>query len=87
MMIAPDVMSNPNEGDARLGSNRSLASTMAFPAITVLAGFTPDGMPVGLEFMGRPFDDAKLLRYADAFEKATHHHKPPETTPRLTPAP
>jgi Asp-tRNA(Asn)/Glu-tRNA(Gln) amidotransferase A subunit family amidase len=83
VMIAPDVMSNPSVGETRLGSNRSLAAIMAFPAITVPAGFTPDGMPVGLEFMARPFDDAKLLQYADAYERATHHHKPPETTPRL----
>ncbi len=84
VMVAPDVMSNPSEGDTRLGSNRALASIMAFPAITVPAGFTPDGMPVGLEFMARPFDDAKLLQYADAYEIATHHRKPPETTRRLT---
>jgi amidase len=82
-MVAPDVMTNPNEGDTRLGSNRTLASIMAFPAITVPAGFTPDGMPVGLEFMARPFDDAKLLQYAYAYEHATHHRKPPATTPRL----
>ena len=76
-------MTNPNEGDTRLGSKRTLASIMAFPAITVPAGFTPDGMPVGLEFMARPFDDAKLLQYAYAYEQATHHRKPPATTPRL----
>jgi Asp-tRNA(Asn)/Glu-tRNA(Gln) amidotransferase A subunit family amidase len=80
-------MSNPNEGDTRRGSNRTLASVMAFPAISVPAGFTPDGMPVGLEFMARPFDDAKLLQYAYAYEHATRHRKPPSTTPRLSSTP
>jgi Asp-tRNA(Asn)/Glu-tRNA(Gln) amidotransferase A subunit family amidase len=82
-MVAADVMTNPNEGDTRLGSNRTLASIMAFPAITVPAGFTPEGMPVGLEFMARPFDDARLLQYAYAYEQATHYRKPPRATPRL----
>jgi Asp-tRNA(Asn)/Glu-tRNA(Gln) amidotransferase A subunit family amidase len=35
-----DVSSNPNEGDTRRGSNRTLASVMAFPAVSVPAGFT-----------------------------------------------
>jgi Asp-tRNA(Asn)/Glu-tRNA(Gln) amidotransferase A subunit family amidase len=85
--IAPDVMTNPNEGDTRRGSNRTLAAVIAFPAISVPAGFTPDGIPVGLEFMARPFDDAKLLQYAYAYEQATRHRKPPSTTPRVPRAP
>ncbi len=81
--VAPDVMTNPNEGDTRVGSNRTLASVLAFPAVTVPAGFTPDGMPVGLELMGRPFDDGRLLGMAHAYEQATHHRRPPASTPRL----
>jgi Asp-tRNA(Asn)/Glu-tRNA(Gln) amidotransferase A subunit family amidase len=81
--IASDVMTNPKPADTRRGSNRTLASIMAFPAISVPAGFTPDGMPVGLEFMARPFDDEKLLQYAYAYEQATRHRKAPTLTPSL----
>jgi Asp-tRNA(Asn)/Glu-tRNA(Gln) amidotransferase A subunit family amidase len=82
-LIAPDVMTNPVVDDTRLGSNRRLAAILGFPAITVPAGFTIDGLPVGLEFMARPFADATLLRFGYAYEQATHHRKPPAITPVL----
>lgn len=82
-LVAADVMTNPAEGDTRLGSNRALAAWVGFPATVVPAGFTPDGLPVGLEIMGRAFDDAKILGYAFAFEQATRHRRPPPATPRL----
>lgn len=84
-LIAGDVMTNPRAGGTRLGSNRRLASVLGFPAITVPAGFSADGMPVGLEFIGRPFSEGLLLSYAYAFEQATQHRRPPKTTPSLEP--
>jgi Asp-tRNA(Asn)/Glu-tRNA(Gln) amidotransferase A subunit family amidase len=83
-LIAADIATNPDVvGDTRLGSNRTLASVLGFPAITVPAGFTADQMPVGLEFMGRAFDDAKILGYAFSYEQGTHHRRAPKTTPPL----
>jgi aspartyl-tRNA(Asn)/glutamyl-tRNA(Gln) amidotransferase subunit A len=41
------------------------------PAMTVCAGFGEGGMPVGVQFAGRPFEDATVLRAAHAFERAT----------------
>jgi aspartyl-tRNA(Asn)/glutamyl-tRNA(Gln) amidotransferase subunit A len=43
------------------------------PGISVPMGLV-DGLPVGLQFIGKHFDDAQLLQYAWAFEKATDHH-------------
>jgi amidase len=43
------------------------------PAIAVPAGFTPEGLPVGLQLVGRYRDEASLLRVARAFEAATGH--------------
>jgi aspartyl-tRNA(Asn)/glutamyl-tRNA(Gln) amidotransferase subunit A len=40
------------------------------PAATVPAGFTPDGLPVGLQIVGRRLDDALVLRASAAFEAA-----------------
>jgi amidase len=43
----------------------------AHPAISVPAGFTPDGLPIGLQLVGRHRREADLLRIARAFEAAT----------------
>jgi amidase len=45
----------------------------------VPAGFTADGLPVGVQIVGRPFEDARVLRVARAFEQATRHgeRRPP----------
>jgi len=47
------------------------------PSITVPAGFTREGLPTGISFLGRPFDDGKLLRLAYAYEQATKHRRAP----------
>lgn len=74
------MLTNPDTRDAyNRGSKRYLASGLGFPAITAPAGFTADGLPVGLGLMGRPFSEAMLLRLAYAYEQATHHGRPPAT--------
>ncbi len=82
--IAPDVMTRSVVDDVSgLGNNRRLSSILAFPAITVPAGFTTDGLPVGIEFMARAFGEATLFKFAYAYEQGTHHRKPPPLTPAL----
>ena len=44
------------------------------PAISVPCGFDERGLPVGLQIVGRPFDEATVLRAADAYEQATLWH-------------
>ena len=46
---------------------------MATPAISVPAGFTSGGRPVGLQIVGRHRDDWSVLQLAHAFEQATRH--------------
>jgi amidase len=50
------------------------------PTIVVPAGFTRDGLPAGISFLGRPYDDGKMIRLAYAYEQATHHRRPPAST-------
>jgi amidase len=45
------------------------------PAISVPAGFTPEGLPVGLQIVGRYRDDFGVLQFAHAYEQETHHWK------------
>jgi len=44
------------------------------PACAVPCGFTAGGMPIGLQLVGRPFDEATVLRAADAFQRLTDFH-------------
>ena len=48
---------------------------MANPAISVPAGFTAAGLPVGLQIVGRHHDEWSVLQMAHAFELATGHAK------------
>ncbi|MDN3566781.1 amidase [Paeniroseomonas aquatica] len=41
------------------------------PAMSQCIGFTPEGLPLSMQVAGRPFDDAVVLRLADAYERAT----------------
>jgi Asp-tRNA(Asn)/Glu-tRNA(Gln) amidotransferase A subunit family amidase len=69
--------------------NGILASVTGFPAVTVPAGFSaptqtaPLGVPVGMDMLGRPWSEAKLLSLAYSFEQATHQRRPPESAPPL----
>ena len=82
--IPPDPLTIADPaGVGDLGNNRRLAPLLAFPALSVPAGFTPEGLPVGIEFLGRQFSEARLLTLGYAFEQATHHRRPPMTTPPL----
>jgi amidase len=50
-------------------------STTLCPAVSVPAGFTPEGLPVGIQIVGRRGDDAGVLQMAYAFEQATGFSK------------
>ena len=45
------------------------------PAISINCGFTNDGLPIGLQIAGKPFDEVTVLRVAHAFEQSTQWHK------------
>lgn len=76
-------------GESQVDRNGILASVTGLPAITVPAGFTapsaaaPIGVPVGIEFLGRPWSERILIELAYAFEQATKHRRPPASTPPL----
>jgi len=67
------------------GDNSQFYSpTTGFPAVNVPMGFTRGGtLPAGMTIYGRAWSEAKLLRYAYAYEQATHHRRAPASTPPL----
>jgi len=53
-------------------------SVVGYPAISVPAGYSQTGLPIGLQIIARPWDEDKLLSMAYAFEQATKVRKPPK---------
>jgi Asp-tRNA(Asn)/Glu-tRNA(Gln) amidotransferase A subunit family amidase len=70
-------------GDPQTDTNCRLSASTGFPALSVPAGFTDDGLPVGIEIFGRAFADARVVALGYAFEKASPHRHPPPRTPAL----
>lgn len=60
-----------------------ITSLMGWPELTVPAGFTSEGLPVGISFIGSEFSDVKLLAFGYAYEQATQALRQPTTTPPL----
>lgn len=84
-VIPADALTNPRAADGYgRGDNRGLSPSLGWPALTVPMGFSPEGLPAGLEFLGRPWSEGTLLGFAYAYEQATHHRRPPTTVPALS---
>jgi aspartyl-tRNA(Asn)/glutamyl-tRNA(Gln) amidotransferase subunit A len=67
---------------ARMGRFSRLTRPMnaaGVPAVSVPCGFTADGRPLALQIVGRPFDEATVLRVARAYERAADWRR---ATPR-----
>jgi amidase len=65
------------------GDNSQFFSpTTGFPSIQVPMGYTRGGrLPAGITFFGRAWSEPALIKYAYAYEQATRHRRPPESTP------
>jgi aspartyl-tRNA(Asn)/glutamyl-tRNA(Gln) amidotransferase subunit A len=59
------------------------ANLAGIPAISVPCGFSREGLPIGFQLAARMFDEATILRVADAYQRDTDFHT---RTPRLTAA-
>lgn len=84
-----DVIMGPTTTTAAFGLNERIDDPLAMyladlltvpanlagiPALSVPAGFTKEGLPIGLQLQGRHFDEATLYQVAHAFEQATDYH-------------
>jgi amidase len=58
-------------------SDTSWVNMLGVPAVVVVGGYYPSGLPFGLEISGKPWHDGELLGYAYGYEQATHHRHPP----------
>jgi Asp-tRNA(Asn)/Glu-tRNA(Gln) amidotransferase A subunit family amidase len=55
------------------------SAATGLPQVTVPAGFIGGRYPMGISLLGRMWDDRRLLEVAAAYERATHHRRPPPT--------
>lgn len=49
-------------------------SLTGLPSLNVPCGFDPDGMPIGMQIIGKPFDEATLFNVGAAYQEVTEHH-------------
>jgi aspartyl-tRNA(Asn)/glutamyl-tRNA(Gln) amidotransferase subunit A len=91
VMPTTQAAGSPIDDDPESASSTSLAMSVqltrftnpfnltGFPALSLPCGFTKQGLPVGLQIVGRPRDEALVLRVGEAYESATEWHtrRPP----------
>jgi len=65
-------------------SGAAIGAKAGYPSVIVPAGYTTEGVPIGLTFLGRAWSESTLLRVAHAFESATRLRRPP---PSIGPKP
>jgi amidase len=70
-------------GEPQHGSLCRISAHSGLPAISVPAGFTPGGLPVGVELLARPFEDARLVALGYAWEQVAGSRLAPPRTPSL----
>ncbi|GGC54184.1 amidase [Chelatococcus reniformis] len=64
-------------------TNTLIAAQTWLPSICLPAGFTPAGVPVGIEMVVLPYHEPELFKLGYAFEQATAHRRPPASAPPL----
>src|SRR3954466_14791120 len=66
------------------GDNSQVFSpTTGWPSINVPMGYTRGTLPIGIPIFGRAWSEPTLIKFAYAYEQATHHRRPPATAPPL----
>ena len=73
----------PVIGAENIASNCRLSVVTGLPALAIPAGFTPRGLPVGLELLGAAFAEPRLLALGHGWEQLSKPRQPPFSTPPL----
>jgi amidase len=83
-VIYPTALGRPPViGAQNIPSNCPLSVATGLPALAIPVGFTPRGLPVGLELLGKAFAEQKLLGLAYGWEQVAKPRQPPFSTPPL----
>ncbi len=77
------LLIGPRDSSTSQYTPNQTSPVTGLPAFIVPAGFTPAGLPIGLEILGRPWAEPKLLRIAAGFEAVYPQRRTPASTPPL----
>jgi hypothetical protein len=84
VLVYPTLRVKPSYvGENQFGSACQIAAHSGMPAITLPAGFTADGLPVGVELLAKPFEEDRLIALGYAYEQVATPRRPPSRTPSL----
>ena len=72
---AVDMVRMDEQASARVHRYTVPFTMSQLPTVTVPAGYSDDGLPVAVQFVGSDFDEAKIIRFAAAFQAETTWHK------------
>lgn len=68
-------------GTLTFPTNTLISSQTWMPAMTIPAGVTPEGLPVGMEILARPYDEPTMFRVGYGFEQVVGHRQHPVSAP------
>ena len=72
--LAPVFLGTDPDHGRRAPSFMSIWNLTGQPAISVNAGFSSEGLPIGMQIVGKPFEEATVLQVADAYQQLTDWH-------------
>jgi Asp-tRNA(Asn)/Glu-tRNA(Gln) amidotransferase A subunit family amidase len=83
-LVYPTLRRKPARiGEAQGGSTCTLSAHSGLPALAVPAGFSADGLPVGIDLLGGAFKEAQLLSIGLGAQQTLALRRPPFSTPAL----
>ena len=83
-LVYPTLRRKPARiGDGQGGSNCQLSAHSGLPALGIPAGFSTDGLPVGIDLLGGAFAEQELLSLGYSIEEALKLRRAPFSTPAL----
>ena len=80
---APLIRDRQSPGVAGRANNCQVSANSGLPAISIPAGFTVDGLPIGMDLLGAAFTETTLLTLAYGWEQSARPRRPPFSTPPL----
>ncbi|MFB3881091.1 MAG: amidase [Armatimonadota bacterium] len=81
VLVAPTLLhgappvSRISEGSGRLGGNAAWGNLLGWPSLSIPMGPDERGLPLGIELIGPPYEEAKLLALGIAFQGETNWHR------------